>query len=109
MSSKGKPNEINVTNTVSRTGHLWQVCDAEDKPYMLLMHREGHHLWLREDGSVQIKAVSTSDNETSGRLLVHCEGDADIKLGKDAHIEVAQNATLEVDGSIDVQVFKDIY
>ena len=108
MSSKGKPNEVNVTNTVSRSGHLWQVCDAEDKPYMLMMHRSGHHVWLREDGSVQIKAVTVEDNETGGRLLVHCEGDADIKLGKDAHIEVAQNATLEVDGSIDVQVFKDI-
>ena len=48
---------------------------------------------------------STSGNETGGRLLVHCEGN-EIKLGKSAHIEVAQNATLEVDGSIDVQVSK---
>ena len=57
MSSKGKPNEPNTESKVSRSGHIWQVCDAEDKPYMLMMHRSGHHVWLREDGSVQIKAV----------------------------------------------------
>ena len=109
MSSKGKENEPNTTSTVSRSGHLWQVCDSEDKPYMLMMHRAGHHLWLRDDGTVQIKAIKhPADNENSGRLQVHCEGDAIIKLGNDVNIEVARNATLEVDGSIDVQVYKDI-
>lgn len=109
MSSKGKPNELNTETKVTRSGHLWQTCESEDKPYMLMMHRSGHHVWLREDGSVQIKAVvAPAGNETGGRLLVHCEGNAEVKLGKNAHIEVAQDATLEVDGSLDVQVFKDI-
>ena len=108
-SSKSKPTEPTTTSTISRSGHIWQVCDSEDKPYMLMMHRAGHHLWLRDDGAVCIKAIkSPSTNQKGGMLVVHCEGDAAIKLGNDAIIEVAGKTKVEADGDIDIQCYKDI-
>lgn len=109
MSSKNKTNKPDTLSQVSRSGHLWQVCDNPDKPYMLMMHKSGHHVWLREDGSVQIKAVkSPSNNQNSGKLIIHCMGDALIKVDQDCHFDVGGKLTFECDSSIDFHAYKDI-
>ena len=109
MSSKSDPKKKNTKSEVSRSGHIWQVCDNPDKPYQLIQHKDGHHVYLRQDGSVQIKAVKVpADNPNSGKLLVHAYGDALIKVEQDANIEVGGACTLEVDGQLDVHAYKDI-
>ena len=93
---------------VSRSGHLWQVCDKDDNGYMLLMHRDHHQLWLQPDGSGQIVAVkSPANNDAGGRLKVRCWGDMTIKCEQDAHIDVAGSLTAKVDGQMDLHSVGD--
>ena len=109
MSDKKETKIPDTQTTVSRSGHVWQVCDAPNKPYIIIAHHAGHHLWLRQDGSIDIKAVKFPANNTnSGKLIVHCEGNAQIKVNEDCIMEVGGNASLRVDGQTDLHTTGDL-
>ena len=50
--------EITDTQTqISGSGHIKQECDHVDDAYMIIKHKEGHHIFLDADGSVQILSL----------------------------------------------------
>ena len=107
--SKQKPLDIPAHSNVSRSGHIWQVDDSPEQGHMLLMHRDGHHLWLRADGSVQIKAVKVpADNPNSGKLIIHAWGDALIKVNQDCNLDIGGKLTVMCDDDVDVHSLKDL-
>ena len=45
-----------VQNNFSRSGHNYCVSDHPEDGYILIQHRAGHHIFLDDDGSIQICA-----------------------------------------------------
>jgi|TARA_B100000902_G_scaffold172539_1_gene166676 hypothetical protein len=99
----------NTRTYVSRSGHITQECDAEDDAYMLLKHKDGHHIFLDSDGSVQIAAVKVpADNKNGGKLKISVWGDAMVKVRQNADIEVLGDTKLECNGDIDAHAVGDL-
>ena len=101
--------EITDTQTqISGSGHIKQECDHVDDAYMIIKHKEGHHIFLDADGSVQICAVKVpADNKNAGKLKVSVWGDAMVKIRQDADIEVIGEASVKVDGDINAHTQGD--
>ena len=101
--------QLNNTFTrISGGGHLQQECDHKDDSYMILKHKEGHHIFLDADGSVQICAVKVpADNKNAGKMKVSVWGDAMVKIRQNADIEVCGEASVEVDGDINAHTQGD--
>ena len=99
----------NTQTYVSRAGHIKQECDAEDDAYMIIRHKDGHHIFLDSDGSVQIAAVKVpADNKNGGKLKVSVWGDAMVKVRQNADIEVMGDTKLECKGDIDAHAVGDL-
>ena len=102
--------QLNNTFTrISGGGHLQQECDHKDDSYMILKHKEGHHIFLDADGSVQICAVKVpADNKNAGKMKVSVWGDAMVKIRQNADIEICGDASVEVDGDINAHSQGDL-
>tara|TARA_B100000579_G_scaffold190613_1_gene155653 strand:- start:12960 stop:13865 length:906 start_codon:yes stop_codon:yes gene_type:complete len=102
------PTITDTQTQISGSGHIKQECDHVDDAYMIIKHKEGHHIFLDADGSVQICAVKVpADNKNAGKLKVSVWGDAMVKIRQDADIEVIGEASLKVDGDVNAHTQGD--
>ena len=98
-----------VQSWVSRGGHIDQSSDAPDDAYRLFKHKDGHHVWLQPDGSIQITSVKVpADNKNGGKMKISVWGDAMVLVRQDCDIEVRGDTRLECDGNIEAHSTGDL-
>ena len=85
------------------------MSDHPEDGYILIQHRAGHHIFLDDDGSIQICAQRVpADNKNGGKLQISVWGDTIVKCRQDADLEVTGETHLMCRSSVDVHSNDDI-
>lgn len=91
-----------VSESVS--GHIWEVDDTPGGERMLIMHKDGHGIELRTDGSVIISSNNHKVEMVGGDNTVIVEGEANLVYKGNLNLKVTGDFKLDVAGDYSVNV-----